>query len=618
MPDNKNTAMMEDLFQDLAGFPKRFQNNSQAISAAFKHPEFGITMQRTDRNALLETLTGVMGTREGLIATLESVRYCDIVQTILDVVKNDAFYTEAEHMFEVRYDEKEESESNTQKKVNKMIESFVREIQLEPLINNILEDFLLYGEYPLRVVLSPNKGVLQVKDDLDPATTVGIYEIERPLFFLEKSSRGYTIRDQKDVVHFSLSATKIRIKTLSLMDEKKILPEYIRIGKSILYPALQKIRHLQTIELASLITDLKKAIAPILIAVSVPAGSLPEDVTEIAKKYEQHLQEVYRGLPDINNPSMGDLLSTVTNFRVIPAFTDGKGTVQTLDLIGNQADIDARIDRMRQCIAIAIGMPPYYLVPSIMENTQQKTDMLKLHSRYSRMLAGIQRAVGLGIRRIVALHIINRGIFIDENMIRVKFKALLNVEHLDQMEYSVAAAQTLRDVWSVIAEILQSDEVQAELDSQVFVDVVNEFLPLGKESGKPLLKYVKNKQMPGGEPGMPGGGGGGGGGGSLGGMTGGGGEPGIGEEPPVTEAPMYNPEEGGEYEGTEMANTEGIEAADFGEQNPEGEAGEEGAEGLPPEEAPEPQGQSVGAEGGVEAEEEGPELPRGSNMTGEE
>ena len=617
----------ESLLVDLTGFPTRFQKAGQALTSAFKIPELSITMGQMDRRKLLETLVGLMGSREMLMNTYEGVRQNDIVQTILGVIKDDAFFTTEGAMFEIRYDEGNEEESDTQRKVNGYIKNFVVDCHVLALIENILDDWLLYGEYPLRVILSPNgEGVLAIKDDMDPISTVGIYEIDEPLFFLEKSSRGYTVRSPKEVVQFTVSPTKIRIKTLDNFNEKRQLPEYIRVGRSVIYPALQKIKQLQTIELASTLTDLKRAIAPILVSVAVPPGSQPEDVTEIVKKYEQHLQETYRGVPDLDNPSMGDLLSTVTNFRVIPNFTDGKGAITTLDILGNQQDTDSRIDRLRLAIAMAIGMPPYYLVTGQMDNgNQSKTEMLKLHSRYSRMISSIQLSLAAGIRRLVALHVINRGIYIDETLIKVRFKQVVNVEHLDQMEYMVASAQTLRDLWGVLSDILSSDEVKAELDSKRWIDMVNKYMMTSDLAAGPLLKFVEApvEGVDGDASGM----GGGGGGGGMGGSVGGGGDTGMG----VEEAPMFDADGGGGgFEGDEMDNAAGIPPADFGPQDGGGGGGaaEEGPEGLPVEEAPlgdfgpeegaspeevAPEG-GGGEVGGLEAEIEPPEMPAGSTL----
>ena len=576
----------EGILEDFQDFPDRFRKNaSQAIAASFRNPEIATAMSYFDRQKMLDTLVGIMGTREELMGTYEGVRFLDTVQTILSVIMDDAFYSSEGDIFEVLYDEGMKEESDTQLKINKMIQEFMKQFRIQALIKNLMEDFLLLGEYPLRVVVSPNgNGIIDIVDDLDPITTIGVYEIDTPIMFLEKSERGYLVRTPKEVVHFNLAPTKIRVKSLDFRMNSKRIPEYLRIGRSVIYPALQKLKQLQTIELAATITDLKRAIAPILVSVAVPANSQPEDVTEVIKKYEQHLQETYRGMPDLENPTMGDLLATVTNFRVVPNFTDGKGAIQTLDLIGTAQDaIDTRIDRLRTSVAMAVGMPPYYLVIGQMENAQaSKTEMLKLHSRYARMLASIQNAIADGVRRLVCLHVINKGVFVNDELIKIKFKNVINVEHLDKMEYAVASAQTLRDVWSTLSEILSSDEVPAKLNGPAFINMVNTFLSAGSPSQEPLLIPLSEEEqaarsMPGeGGPGAAGGGGGMGG--DLFGADGGG------------EAPMFDPgADAGGLAADGMENTAEIPPADFG---PVGDDGN--VEGMDAEAPP---------EGGLEPEE---------------
>lgn len=571
----------EDFLDNIHNFPDRLKREaSQALSNSFKNPEIPVNLSHTDRNRLIEVLSGVVGTRQELFAVYDSIRLIDTVQTILNVIINDTFYSnDGEDIFTVKYDEGREKESDTQRKVNDIIEDFLSEFDIQTLIQCILEDFLLYGEYPIRVVISKNnKGIIDIREDLDPRTTVGIYKLNEPAFFLErtdKSHTSYVVRSPKEIVHFSLSPTKIRVKSFDYFMRQKNIPEYIRIGKSIIYPALQKIKQLQTIEIASTVSDLKRAIAPILVSVSVPPTSQPEDVTEIIKKYEQHLQEVYRGMPDLENPSIGDLLSTVTNFRVVPNFTDGKGALQTLDLLSGQMDIDNRIDRMRASIAMSIGMPPYYLVQNT-EGTGSKTEMLKIHSRYSRNLCSIHNSIAQGVKKLVYLHVINSGVYIDDALIYVKFKNVINVEHLDKMEYAVASAQTINDVWNTLSSILSSDEVGAKLNSEAFVGMVNTFLSAGTPVPQNLLEVVDKSQMSGGE--NTGGGGGSVGGASFGSSGGGMGDMGGGE------AELFGGSEGGGnadiggMSADAMENTQNIPPADFGEGGDIGEV-----EGLEPE-----------------------------------
>lgn len=600
--DNLN----EDFLDNIHNFPDKLKKEaSQAIANSFKNPEIPINLSHTDRNRLLDVLSGVVGTRQELFVTYDSVRLIDTVQTILNVIINDTFYSnDGEDIFTVKYDEGNERESDTQKKVNDLIGDFLSDFNIQSLIQCILEDFLLYGEYPIRVVISKNnKGIIDIREDLDPRSTVGIYKLNEPVFFLERTDRSHTsyvVRSPKEVIHFSLSPTKIRVKSFDYFMRQKNIPEYIRIGKSIIYPALQKIKQLQTIEIASTVSDLKRAIAPILVSVSVPPTAQPEDVTEIVKKYEQHLQEVYRGMPDLENPSIGDLLSTVTNFRVVPNFTDGKGAIQTLDLMSNQMDIDNRIDRMRASIAMSVGMPPYYLITGA-EGNGSKTEMLKVHSRYSRNICAIHNAISAGVKKLVYLHVINSGVYVDDALINVKFKNVINVEHLDKMEYAVASAQTINDVWNTLSSILASDEVGAKLNSEAFVGMVNTFLSAGTPVPQDLLQVVKKTEQQSGNM-SDGGGGGGVSGASFGS---GGGSAGMGDMG-GGEADLYGGSapgpDAGNVSADAMQNTQGIPPADFGDAGdveglePDtnladtGDMGDLGDEelGMDMEEAPEP------------------------------
>ena len=482
----------EGLLADLTGMGlKSASVSSSTLANSFNSIE--TTLSQYERQELIRTLTGQIESRQGLIETYDTVRTMDVVQTTLDVITDDAFYTNEGKIFTVYYDDGEKGDSHTKTKINNWIKDLLNDCALEALIKNLMDDLLLYGEYPVRICVAPEVGVIEIKDDMDPATTVGIYEVDEPAFFLEKSSRGYRIRDPREVIHFHLYPRKVPVKIQDSTYRNRKLPEHIRMGRSVIYPALSKIKQLRLIELSAMITDLKRAMAPVLVSVAVPPNAQPEDVTETVKKYEQHLQETFRGLDNIDNPSLADLFSVISNIRVIPNFTDGKGAVQTLDLLGSPQDTDSRIDRVRLAIAIAIGIPPYYITAGTGDTGQSKMEMLKLHSRYSRMLSSIQNSVADGIRRIIMLHIINKNVFIKETDIKIVFKKVISVENLDRMEYAVAAAQTLRDIAGVIGDVLSNDEIRATVNSEAFVNMFNSLCkPLWEE---PLLRLLTDDEI---------------------------------------------------------------------------------------------------------------------------
>ena len=497
-------------------------NYNQRQKTPFVHRDWRDGRDRERTAALVEGFIGVLNTRVGLIKTYESLRNLDVVQTILDVVQDDGFNSSQEpEVFTVYYepeksedeiefnDGKEEEayisdveednkeEDELVEKINEEISAFVENVGLVDFVTNNLEDILLYGEYPFRIVAQEGRGITEIVDDVDPASVIAFYEGAFPKFFIERIGNTVVIRSTEEMGHFCLDSRKIRIKITDLKSKiPEVVPEYVRVGRSIIYQAISKLKRLQVFEMAAVADALKKILTPILVGVGVPAAATPQDTADIVKKYEIELAAP--STPNATDPgsfTFYDIFELVGRVKVLPNFSDGKGTVGTVDITTGQqqADVDAKEDRLRLAIAKACGIPSYYIALTE-DNGQSKLETLKVFSRYSRRLTTIQTSISDGIRRLVSTHLSMKGLAVRSKNIKVRFKSLVNMDLLDSVEYTAASVDIMNDLFSALETIVSSDNSKLRMNPEKLLNLLNTFLsPMAGAEG--VLELDEDKML---------------------------------------------------------------------------------------------------------------------------
>lgn len=489
----------------------------------FIHQPWQETRDRERAASLVNGFIGILNTRVGLIKTYESLRNLDVVQTILDVVQDDGFNSSQEpEVFTVFYepehaedelelgngdemeagidsisDNDDETEDELVEKINEEISSFVENIGLVDFVKNNMEDILLYGEYPFRIECEEGRGIVNMIDDVDPAAVIAFYEGANPKFFIERVGNKAVVRSTEEMGHFCLDSRKIRIKITDLKTKvPEVVPEYVRVGRSIIYQAISKLKRLQVFEMAAIADSLKKIMTPILVGVGVPAAATPQDTQEIVKKYEVELAAP--STPNATDPgsfTFYDIFELVGRVKVLPNFSDGKGVVGAVDITTGQrqADVDAIEDRLRLAIAKASGIPEYYIALSE-GSGGSKLETLKVFSRYSRRLTTIQTSISDGIRRLVSTHLSLKGLAVRAKNIKVRFKSLVNMDLLDSVEYTAASVDIMNDLFNALEAIVSSDNSKLRLNPAKLLNLLNTFLsPMAGAEG--VLELDEDKVM---------------------------------------------------------------------------------------------------------------------------
>jgi hypothetical protein len=197
---------------------------------------------------------------------------------------------------------------------------------------------------------------------------------------------------------------------------------------------------------------------------------------EMVSKYESMLSDSFVNLVGQQTLNLQTVMSMLTNVKCVPSFTDGKGSISTLDISSDDKNTLENIQATRNAIANAVGIPSYYLSLSG-EHGSSKLETLKVYSRYSRKLLVLQDSIAKAIKDIIILHHRKKtGVLLDKAHLEIRFKSIVSIEALDFMELTVAATQTMSDIFGFLTNIAESSSVNFKINEKALLILVNRFM----------------------------------------------------------------------------------------------------------------------------------------------
>ena len=226
---------------------------------------------------------------------------------------------------------------------------------------------------------------------------------------------------------FVLDSQKVRVMVPDRERGAKKIPQYIRIGRSVIYPALNKLKSLQILNMAKIAKAVKRVLMPTIFSIGVPSNASPTEVNAAVAQYEKSINNFALGMRQNQDLSFAEVFQMAARIKMIPQFTDGKGQMQNLQVNqDNEADsIDKQEQGERADVALTLGFPIHYFVRNPDVQAQDKLTTLKAHSRYTRKGVSLQESVQEGVRDLIMLHFkhLKDAPTIDPRDIQVKFKS---------------------------------------------------------------------------------------------------------------------------------------------------------------------------------------------------
>ena len=476
-----SNIIIDDIY-NLGGSSSNLTNNTNLYLSDLD-PEISDTVRD-----IVATYDETIKDRDIILEKSRALFETTVVQTMVDVSLDDGFNNFKEDKdFVISYEPDPEDLENLGedfvKEIQKEIDDFIEKSGLKDLVADIIPEVIRDGEHALALRVEPGKGVTGINDDIDVKATLPYCRGNTLAFVIEKTieKKGFSEQERlrfykpDNIVFFRLNHfNKKRIKLDCLNSKVKKcfkdklgleIPKYIRICLPLYYSALDDIETLQTMEKLSVAQDFVNLLRGQVIGLGVPANTTSEDAKKAMREYERHLNEIKNVLGSFKDMSVDDLIGLASERKLLPLFGDGKGSLTPIDLAGANKVAESRdsVANQRNLVALTTGFPSYYFTTA--EQPQEKSTAIKLYSRYTKKLSGLQVCAADGTQEIVHLHLQAKNKNIKKSNIKVKFKALTNGDVLDDVDVMVATITGLADMYDALEKIASSENNNLVIDS---------------------------------------------------------------------------------------------------------------------------------------------------------
>jgi hypothetical protein len=431
-----------------------------------------------------------------IIEVVDSVRYFYLVEVILNQIAEDALAPKIGDDEIFKFSCQDES-------IQKELDELKKKIGLDQLILNITPDLLAYGEYTLSTVIGQSKkpvkndlkgdgefvpksgkGIIDVKDIVDQGTVVSLTQdgqIEGYIQY-DKTEGKVVVKETADFIKFSMGGTRVKIETSELLPLEYIknpvvkriadnIPRFIRMGKSVIYPVLPKLKELEILEKLIPATKINKLSQGNLVGINLPDNYNLEEANEAVRRIESMINKKISVDPTSGEITVEAILSTAGKTKIIPLFGE-KGRLEQMDFRDPEPDDLLGVTKeIRELILDSVGIPSELVFKS---DSDSKAEVLKRYSKYLRKLKKLQKTIAEGIKQIAYIHLANKDISFKEEDIDVQFNNnLVEIDNLDKLEHADVTVSLLGNVRDFFNDMVQEDSPYAK---NVNLDKVMEYI----------------------------------------------------------------------------------------------------------------------------------------------
>jgi hypothetical protein len=388
-----------------------------------------------------------------IVNSVDGIRDFYLVEVILSQLTEDALAPKIGSDEVIKFSHKDPD-------VTAFVTDMKARIGLDQIIENIVPDLCAYGDYIMETDIKVGDGLNGLYDNVEPGQTVPLIQDGRVDGYLHTDEVSNVVekRELCDFVHFTLGGQRIKVRfdqslpylvknNAKLREYYKKTPKYLRVGRSMLYPVLGKLRELELMEKLVPATKINKLSQGNTVGVPVPEGYDLQRGFEAAKAIENNINRKVMIDNTLKEITVEAILSTAGRTRVIPVFGE-KGRLEKLDYRDSEADDDlANNAEMREIICDSIGVPAELVFKS--KNSEKKGDLLKRYAKYLRKLKKIQKSVINGVRQVLAIHLANSDRYkhVDPDTIEIILNNhLIEIDNLDRLEHADITISFIKNV----------------------------------------------------------------------------------------------------------------------------------------------------------------------------
>lgn len=420
---------------------------------------------------------------KNVISAVDSMREFYLFDVIVNQLTEDALAPQLGNDGVIRFSHKDT-------KVQDFVNDMKEKIGLDQMLQNIVPDLIAYGDYVLETDVRRGSGLLGLFDNVDQGSTVPLIQDGQVDAYLHTDEMTGIVekRHVSDFVLFSLGGQRIKVRFdaslpgLVKHNEKvkrffKRTPKFLRVGKSMLYPVLAKLKELELLEKLVPATKLNKLSQGNMIGVPLPKDFDLERGFNAARQMENNINRKTMVDNNLKEITVEAILSTAGRTKVIPIFGE-KGRVEQLNHRDTEPDdMFNNTDVLRDNILDSVGVPSELVYKQ--KDTGSKNDLLKRHAKYRRKLKRIQAAVITGVREVLAIHLGNSEKYnhIDPKSVEIVLNNnLIDGDNLDRLEHMDITMSFLNNGMEFFDKLMASPVYQKFVKPSKFVEFMEKEL----------------------------------------------------------------------------------------------------------------------------------------------
>lgn len=480
-----NVVLTKDQIAMLERIVPGFSSNPTLMSKVVRELKVNGGVSRNDiSSAFVQIFTRASGHRCDTMKKVDSVRSFYLVDVILSQIAEDSLTpdTSTGDILTV-YSERED--------LNREIKKLQDRIDFDSLVMDVIDDLLAYGEYTLKAVThedekegedgeeAKSEGLLALSDTVDQGDVIPISSNGEITEYLVRDESGrLSLCGPDKFVSFVIGRRKIRVKLEDQFSSKQgskkffaALPRFIRIGRSVIYPILQKVRELELLEQIVPASKLSKLLSGTLIGVQMSSGTEIDKAIDACQQIEGYINNKIGIDVSKKEITVENLTSSAGKFKVVPILGD-KGRIETMNYQSEEPDdLLQSTKEIRRLLCDSVGVPYEIIFGS--EDGVSRGEILKRYARYLRKLKAVQRAVSDGIRQAVAIHLVKSGYSFNEKTdIKIDFRnKLIDIDNLDQLEFADATVAFLGNINTFISTLAET--YKDNIKPEVFLDFLS-------------------------------------------------------------------------------------------------------------------------------------------------
>jgi len=444
------------------------------LAQALKEKNFDDTFNISDHNvsaAFAELYTNVSSNRKSIVKEVSRLSGYYLVDALVSQLVDDALAPEISTGEIVNVTSEEPA-------VAKELEEFSKRINFDQLIQDITPDLVKMGEYTLKTDFGENmkgdvnsnsgSGIKHLRDVVEQGEVVALTQDGKIKGYLEMSEQKNKLQvyPPKHFVKFILSGARVKVNLRKNVPEKflkdkkvkkllKMLPRFVRVGKSLIYPILPKLKELELLEKLIPATKLAKLSSGSLVGMQMPESFDLSDAIKATKRMEGLVNNKLAIDERVDEITVQAIMSSAGRLKVLPVFGD-KGTLQKFDYKSDEPDdLLNTVEQLRMVILDSVGIP-YELI--FKADSPQKSETIRRYAKYLRKLKAVQRSLTDGIKQIVHIHLTNAGVEFDPTKINVEFRnKLVEVDNLDRLEHMDVTVSLLGNLKTFVDELASGE-----------------------------------------------------------------------------------------------------------------------------------------------------------------